>query len=127
MKGELRLIIGLVFYLNKIWLTLSNQFDSTFIARNFIFTTNDSLIFQEIIINKFLCLQKCSIDPYCLYTQYEGNNCSLYSEDALNKLVSSNDKIIYQKSNYEYQSKLVLESNTQNDWNVSCLNNSYYW
>ncbi|CAF0964281.1 unnamed protein product [Brachionus calyciflorus] len=125
MKETLRFIICLGFYIKKIWSSYSDQFDSTFIVKNFTLTTYDSLIFQEILIDKFLCLQKCSIDPYCLYIQYEGNNCSLYSEDATNKLVFSNDKIIYQKSNYENQPKLVMEN--QNYWNVSCINSTYYW
>ncbi|CAF0964319.1 unnamed protein product [Brachionus calyciflorus] len=127
MKVALRIIIGLGFYLIKIWPTVSILLNnSTLVAKNFIITTNDSLIFQEIIVNKFLCLQKCSIDPYCLYTQYEVNTCSLYSEDAMNKLVSSNDKIIYQKSNYEFQEKIIMESNIQSDLSISCLNSSYF-
>ncbi|CAF1067695.1 unnamed protein product [Brachionus calyciflorus] len=127
MKNILRLIFGLGFFINKILSTYSNIFNSTFFEKKYTITVNDSLIFQEILIDKFFCLQKCSIDFNCLYAHYESNICSLYSEEALNNLVSSNDKIIYQKNNYDLQSLVLMRPIIQSDSNVSCINNTYFW
>ncbi|CAF0732058.1 unnamed protein product [Brachionus calyciflorus] len=127
MKETLKFIIGLAFFINNTWSENLIRLDSAFMAKNFTIKINDSLILQDILLNKFLCLQKCLIDTYCLYASYDTLTCSLYSQDALNDHVSSNDKIIYQKSNYELKKKLEMEPFTHSDPVMSCSNSSHFW
>ncbi|CAF1039264.1 unnamed protein product [Brachionus calyciflorus] len=127
MKRTIYLLIGIGFYVNQFFFTYSIQLDSKFMAKNYSILFNDSLILQEIILNKYLCLHKCLIDSYCLYVKYEGKTCSLYNQDAKNNLVSSYDSLIYQKSNYDFETNIIMEPVTENDRSISCLNKSHYW
>ncbi|CAF1105772.1 unnamed protein product [Brachionus calyciflorus] len=97
-----------------------------FQLKNFTVSNNNSLILQMTTGNKFLCLQKCSINSYCLYAQYETYNCNLYAQNAKNNLISSIDKKVYEKKNFIFQEEQSDNSN-QNVSYGTCSNSSEFW
>ncbi|CAF0855725.1 unnamed protein product [Brachionus calyciflorus] len=68
----------------------------------------------------------CSMDFSCAYAFYEGNECILFNIDGELELSRSNEKIIYQKVNFEFQKKLTLDS-SEILANFECFNSSEYW
>ncbi|CAF1062630.1 unnamed protein product [Brachionus calyciflorus] len=84
------------------------------------------MILQITTENRFLCLQKCLINSYCLYAQYETYNCILYSQYAKNYLDSSSVKKIYEKKNFDFQ-KEEPDSSNQNVSYGTCSNSSEFW
>ncbi|CAF1021902.1 unnamed protein product [Brachionus calyciflorus] len=105
----------------------SNLYSENFGLKNFTIADSDSLILEVALKNKFLCLQKCFFNPYCLYVRYENNNCSLFTQDAIkNDLNSTNVKTVYEKKKFNFQEEEAGNSN-QIESNGTCLNSSEFW
>ncbi|CAF1079611.1 unnamed protein product [Brachionus calyciflorus] len=105
----------------------NDSYSDTFRLKDFTIKDNNSLILNITNRNKFICLQKCLMISYCLYVQYERNNCSLYTQDALkNNLNSTSVKTVYEKKKFNFQ-----EGDTDNinqiESNGTCLNSSEFW
>ncbi|CAF0741190.1 unnamed protein product [Brachionus calyciflorus] len=78
------------------------------------------------LLDKFFCLQICSMNSDCAYAFYEGNECVLFNIDFEYDYSLSNDKIIYQKVNFELQEQLAIDLN-QNLLVFECVDSSHFW
>ncbi|CAF1062648.1 unnamed protein product [Brachionus calyciflorus] len=97
----------------------------TFLVMNYIILNNESLTVKIKAVNKFSCLQKCSLEPNCMYAFYERYECVLYAFSDTYNMTSSNNSQIYAKKfrKTEEQNEIILENVDSKVCNMS----SEFW
>lgn len=60
---------------------------------NYSLVPNTNIVKQS----KHICLSRCSKNDYCSFAIYNQGNCSLHTEYALSRLISSELNIVYKK------------------------------
>ncbi|CAF0899913.1 unnamed protein product [Brachionus calyciflorus] len=100
------------------------HFDS-YLVKYYNIIDDRSLLLKIQTLNKFSCLQMCSIESNCVFVNFEKKECILYSYDQTFNLSLSSDRKIYQKKNFDFREKVIPNKN-QKSYDL-CLNNSEYW
>ncbi|CAF0949742.1 unnamed protein product [Brachionus calyciflorus] len=113
-------ILGFITFSNSVQV----HFD-TYLVKYYNIIDKRSLLLKIQTLNKFSCMQLCSMESNCVYVNFKKKECILYSYDQTFNLSLSSQKIIYQKKNFDFQEKVIPNKN-QKSYDL-CLNNSEYW
>ncbi|CAF0899969.1 unnamed protein product [Brachionus calyciflorus] len=95
----------------------------TYLVKYYNIIDDSSLLLKTQTLNKFSCMQLCSMESSCVYVKFEKKECIMYSYNQTFNLSLSSDRIIYQKKNFNFQER---DSN-ENLLHDTCLNSSHFW